>query len=111
MSQWLACLVGAALLQPTIAGRASDKIIRVEVVNSSNHRAIKDARVFVLSVESQELASAITDDHGLAALPRLEDSQHPKYVVVEHPAFFLSGMRWQTGMEEYYILATVLTVR
>jgi hypothetical protein len=24
---------------------------------------------------------------------------------------FLSGMRWQAGMEEYYILATVLTVR
>jgi uncharacterized protein YfaS (alpha-2-macroglobulin family) len=103
--------MGLTLLQPTIASRASDKIISVEVVNSSNHRAIKDTRVFVLSVEGQELASATTDDHGLAALPRLEESQHPKYIVVEHPAFFLSGMRWQAGMEEYYILATVLTVR
>ena len=111
MSLWLACLMGLTFLQPTVASRASDKIIRVEVVSSSNHRSIKEARVFVLSVEGQELASATTDDHGLAALPRLEESRHPKYILVEHPTFFLSGMRWQAGMEEYCILATVLTVR
>lgn len=111
MSPWLACLMGLALLQPTTASRAGDKTFRVEVANASNHRSIKEARVFVLSADGKELESATTDDHGIAVLPLLEENQHPKYIVVEHPAFFLSGMRWQAGMEEYYILATVLTVR
>jgi hypothetical protein len=100
-----------ALLRPSAAIRASDKNVRVEVANSSNHRSIKDARVFVLSEEGKELGSATTDGHGRATLPFLEESLHPKYIVVEQPAFFLSGMRWHAGLEEYYILATVLTVR
>ena len=111
MRPWLACLMGLALLQATTTSRAGDKTFRVEVANSSNHRSIKEARVFVLSADGKELESATTDDHGIAVLPLLEENQHPKYIVVEHPAFFLSGMRWQAGMEEYYILATVLTVR
>ena len=110
MCPWLACLMGLALLQPT-ASKAGAKTFRVEVANASNHRSIKEARVFVLSADGKELESATTDDHGIAVLPLLEESQHPKYIVVEHPAFFLSGMRWQAGMEEYYILVTVLTVR
>jgi hypothetical protein len=111
MRPWLACLMALTLFQPPTASRAGDRTVRIEVVSSSNHRSIKEARVFVLSTEGKELASATTNDHGIAALPFLEESQHPKYIVVEHPAFFLSGMRWQAGMEEYYILATVLTVR
>jgi hypothetical protein len=103
--------MGLALLQPIAASGADDKTFRVEVANASNRRAIKEARVFVLSAEGKELESATTDNHGIAVLPRLEENQHPKYIVVEHPAFFLSGMRWQAGMEEYYILTTVLTVR
>ena len=111
MRPWLACLMGLTLFEPTTASRAGDRTVRIEVVNSSNHRSIKEARVFVLSTEDKELASATTNDHGIAMLPSLEKNQHPKYIVVEHPAFFLSGMRWQAGLEEYYILATVLTVR
>ena len=65
----------------------------------------------MLSEEGKELASATTNDHGIATLPLLEESHHAKYIVVEHPAFFLSGMRWHAGLEEYYNLATVLTVR
>jgi hypothetical protein len=104
-------LIGLALLQPTTASKAADKSFRVEVANASNRRSIKEARVFVLSVDGKELESATTDDHGIAVLPLLDESLHPKYIVVDHPAFFLSGMRWQAGMEEYYILATLLTVR
>lgn len=85
--------------------------IRIEVANSANHRSVSGARVFVLSEEGKELASASTDDHGIAHLPDLGEADRAKYVVVEHPAFFLSGMRWQAGLREYYILATVLTVR
>lgn len=111
MFPWLACLVGLSLLQPTAANRASDKTVRIEVADSSNHRSIKDARVFVLSAEGKELASATTDNHGVAVLPFLGEGDHPRYVIVEHPAFFLSGMRWQAGLDDYYVLATVLTVR
>lgn len=85
--------------------------IRIEVVNSANHRSVKGARVFVLSEEGKELASSSTNDQGIARLPVLGENDRPKYVVVEHPAFFLSGMRWQSGLREYYILATVLTLR
>ena len=85
--------------------------LRIEVVNSVNHRSVKGARVFVLSEEGKELASSSTNEQGIARLPLLGESERPKYVVVEHPAFFLSGMRWQPGLREYYILATVLTVR
>jgi len=85
--------------------------IRIEVVNSANYRSVKGARVFVLSDEGKELTSSSTNEQGIARLPLLGESERPKYVVVEHPAFFLSGMRWQSGLREYYILATVLTVR
>jgi hypothetical protein len=85
--------------------------IRIEVLNSANHRSVDGARVFVLSEQGKELASASTDHHGMAHLPDLGEGDHAKYVVVEHPAFFLSGMRWQAGLREYHILATVLTVR
>lgn len=108
---WLACLVGLILVRPAPASRAEAKAVRVEVVNSSNHRSIKDARVFVLSTEGQEITAATTNDRGIAELSFVEETRHPKYVVVDHPAFFLSGVRWQAGTEEYYILATVLTLR
>jgi hypothetical protein len=90
---------------------AQSEDIRIEVVNSANHRSVKGARVFVLSEEGKELASSSTNEQGIARLPLLSESERPKYVVVEHPAFFLSGMRWQSGLREYYILATVLTLR
>lgn len=105
------CLLAWVFQEATLPSRAQGKDWRVEVVNSSNHRSVKGARVFVLSEEGKELASSSTDERGIAVLPILPESHHPKYVIVEHPAFFLSGMRWQPGLEEYYILATVLTVR
>jgi len=55
--------------------------------------------------------TATTDDHGVASLPSIGDGDRPKYVIVEHEAFFLSGLRWQPGLREYYILTTILTVR
>ena len=100
-------VTGSSSRTPSLKGRCA----RADAANTSNHRSIKQARVFALSVEGKELVWATTDDHGIVALPLLEESQHPKCIVVEHPAFFLSGMRWQVGMEEYYILPTVLTVR
>jgi hypothetical protein len=85
--------------------------IRIEVVNSANHRSVKGARVFVLSEGGKELASSSTNEQGIARLALLSESERPKYVVVEHPAFFLSGMRWQSRLREYYVRATVLTLR
>jgi hypothetical protein len=85
--------------------------VRVEVVNSSNHRLIAGAKVFVLGETGTELAAGTTDDHGVAILRVPVARERPKYILVEHPAFFLSGMRWQAGLQEYYILVTILTVR
>jgi hypothetical protein len=91
--------------------QARNEDIRVEVVNSANHRSVKGARVFVVSEEGKELAVSSTDERGVARLPMLSEKERPKYVLVEHPAFFLSGLRWQSGLKDYYILATVLVVR
>lgn len=104
-------LLACGFQEATLPGKAEGKDIRIEVVNSANHRSVKGARVFVLSEAGKDLASSSTDEQGIARLPVLAESEQPKYVLVEHPAFFLSGMRWQSGLMEYYILVTVLTVR
>jgi hypothetical protein len=98
-----------------VCGRASARHargpIRVQVVHATNPRNIRDARVFVLSETGRELASAVTNERGIAELVIIPVADAPKYVLVEHPAFFLSGMKWVANLQEYYILMTVLTVR
>ncbi len=86
-------------------------MIKVEVADASSHGSLRNARVFVLSDEGKEIASTTTNDLGIAWLPSIEEGQHPKYLIVEHPGYFLSGVRWRASREEYYILATILTVK
>jgi hypothetical protein len=64
----------------TFRNTSQQSTLRVEVVNSTNHHSIKDARVFVLSEEGKELTCAKTNDRGIAVLEAPEESQHPKYV-------------------------------
>jgi len=91
--------------------KAAAQEVRVLVHNAKNHSAVQGARVFVLDADGREIAASHTDEAGVAYLPALTEKDHPKYLLVDHPAFFLSGMRWQPGLMEYYILATLLTVR
>lgn len=83
----------------------------MEVVNSANHRALAGSRVFVLDENGQEIATTETDRDGVARLEPPAAGARPKYVLVEHPAFFISGVRWQSGLFEYYLLVTRLTVK
>lgn len=86
-------------------------MITVQVEQSSHEHSIDGARVFVLDESGKELVSVNTDRNGLARIPAIDQSARPKYVLVEHPAYFLSGLRWIAGSEEYYILMTRLTLR
>ena len=88
-----------------------DERVRVEVVDSANNRSVVGARVFILSEAGTELVSSSSDAQGIARLPVVAESERPKYLLVEHPAFFLSGMRWQPGLMEYYIPVMVLKLR
>lgn len=114
MISWLvltASLLGSTVPLVPLGTQGQAKEIRVEVVNSSDRNSVSGARVFILSEEGKELASAVTNQLGIATLPNVTQAQRPKYVLVEHSAYFLSGMRWLRGLEEYYVLATILTVR
>jgi hypothetical protein len=96
---------------PATARVASPNAIVVLVRDGSSRHGIPDARVFVLSESGKELASTSTDSAGRATLPPLSSEQSPKYVLVEHPHYFISGLTWINGMREYYIVTTILTVR
>src|SRR5262245_49225175 len=102
----MGCLVSSAPLTIT-----AQKAILVQVANGANYRAIQGARVFILGNNGRELAVTTTDAMGLAHLPLLSATEGAKYVLVEHPAFFITGMTWHPDQEEYYILATLLRVR
>jgi hypothetical protein len=82
--------------------------ITVQVADGANHRSIREARVFILGGDGKELAVSTTDARGLAHLPLLPATVGAKYVLVERPAYFISGMAWQPDQEEYYILVTLL---
>lgn len=96
---------------PPAARVATPNAIVVLVRDGSSRRGVSNARVFVLSESGKELASSSTDSAGKATLPLLPSERSPKYLLVEHPHYFISGLTWVNGMREYYIIATILTVR
>jgi hypothetical protein len=107
------CLLFTLRSSPTAGAGASPESgasIRIMVADARTHHAVKGARVFVLSVDGRELAASTTNDEGVTALSASLDRQHPKYVLVEHPHYFISGLTWLTGSREYYILTTLLAV-
>jgi hypothetical protein len=110
--QFVAIAASAApIVGASIAASAEDQV-RVEVQTSTNPpRSVANARVFVLSASGKEVASAHTDQFGKATLPAINEADRPEYVLVEHPAYFISGLRWSPGLLEYFVLATILTVR
>lgn len=84
--------------------------VLVEVVDLETRTRISGARVFVLSEDGRELATAYTDSSGTAILPLLTRDLRPKYVLVHHQAFFISGQLWRDRAREYYIVVTILRV-
>ena len=83
----------------------------VEVVDSGSRSRVAGARVFVLSDQGKELASAWTDQSGRASLSTLSAEMKPMYLLVDHPNFFISGLKWMPGRLEYYVLVQLLAVK
>ena len=86
-------------------------VITVRVVDAKDYRPLEGARVFVQDEAGRELVASSTNNVGIVRLPAIAASQRPKYVLVEHPAYFITGMRFQPGLLEYYLLSTIFTVR
>jgi hypothetical protein len=106
--------VGAAIAT-TLSGipvpsRATTEPIRVSVSDADHKLDVENARVFVLGESGRELISTRTDRLGEATIPPFEETERPKYVLVEHPAYFISGLPWRPEADRYYILTTILTV-
>ena len=85
--------------------------ITVLVVDYATNRSIQGARVAVLSEAWKELAFGTTDEVGDARLSVPVDGERPKYVIAEHPAFYLSGRGWTDKNPSYYLRTTILVVR
>ncbi len=97
---------GAEVSAPAAAGLST----RILVKDVSNAWGVAGARVFVLAQDGRELASALTDESGVALLAVPEES-HPALVLVEHESYFIGGLRWRDSAWEYYIELTILAVR
>ena len=104
-------MIVAVSLQAVVSAEAAQDRVRVTVVDSENNEVVSNARVFVLSEDGEELAAATTNAQGIAALSGIDEARRPKYVMVEHARAFLSGLRWQSGLEEYYILLVGFVIR
>lgn len=89
--------------------QSATRSVRVEIADASNHRSLKGARVFILSEDGKQVDATVTNDQGIATLT-VDESQRPQYILAEHPAYFLSGLRWREGQTNYYVLMTILTV-
>jgi len=85
--------------------------IRVLAVDSSTHQGLAGARVFVLAENGKELATATTDGSGRTTLPVSVRQDAPKYIFVDDPRHFISGIQWRSSAVEYYITAPVLEVK
>jgi hypothetical protein len=111
--QFVAAAAGCAGPVLSASSRAAAAgLVGVNVQSTTQPpHAIANARVFVLSRAGRELGSAQTGRTGEAILPAINEADGPKYLLVEHPAYFISGLTWLSGMEEYFILATGLVVR
>jgi uncharacterized protein YfaS (alpha-2-macroglobulin family) len=111
MKVMLCWLVVAASFQAVVSADTAQEGVRVVVVDSKNNHVVSNARVFVLSEDGKELAAATTDAQGTATLSGVDEAGRPKYVMVEHARAFLSGLLWQSGLAEYYILLVGLVIR
>lgn len=96
----LALLVSAFVaffgdVRSSLGRTPSASTVRVEVVDLATRAAIVGARVFVLSEDGKELVQVQTGQDGLAQLPILDPGLRPKYLLVHHPSFYISGEIWR----------------
>jgi hypothetical protein len=106
----LLCALFPVTIGCAAAAQSSPETFRVEVADANSHRSLKGAQVFLLSEDGRRLASAVTNDQGIATMRRVDASQKPLYVIVDHPTYFLGGLRWRDGISSYYVLMTILTI-
>jgi uncharacterized protein YfaS (alpha-2-macroglobulin family) len=92
---------------PRGAAAVSEKISVIVHTSSDPLRPVKGARVVILGSDGSELATSTTDASGTALVdykPRV--GARPLYVLVEATDCYLSGLRWEAGFSEYFILVT-----
>jgi uncharacterized protein YfaS (alpha-2-macroglobulin family) len=81
--------------------------IRVVVQTSATPlRAVQGARVLILADDGTELAASTTDARGTAFLRYRRGGERPRFVLVEAIDCYISGLRWDPRVTEYYILVT-----
>jgi hypothetical protein len=103
----IAVAVGQAKAFP----RPNDVSISVVAVDGGSRAAVAGADVFVLGEDGKRLAMAKTDSNGQAILALSLAKGVPQYVLVDHPHYFVSGLRWDDRLREYYVMMQILTVR
>jgi len=119
---WL-FLVLCAIVVPGHASAPQEPGITVTVYKAQNEAAV-GARVFVLSDTGQELVAAKTDRSGMVRLEAKRDrfgfvqltadqagKGRPAFLLVEHDHFFIGGLRWTYGQQEYFIVLAPREVR
>lgn len=91
--------------------QASRSEVVIDVLDLATNRAVSDARVFVLSEGGRELTSSKTDALGTARLTITLGTDPPRYILADHKAFYVSGVRWVPGTTSRVIYTSVLVVR
>jgi len=73
----------------------------VSVASSEDSHDLQGAHVFILSSRGHVLTEANTDELGVARLRMPRANEEPAFVLVEHPSFFLGGMRWRPDYHRF----------
>jgi len=73
------------------------------VADCLDSQPVASARIFILADDGKQIGEAVTDENGQADLPLPRDSDRPRFIIVQHPRFFLGGVEWKAGFTERYI--------
>jgi hypothetical protein len=98
----LACVTsGRGTSGVRVPGEESIKVI---VHTSANPiRAVQGARVVILGDDGRELGTSTTDARGTAFVGYRPGVGRPLFVLVEATDCYISGLRWEPALSEYYI--------
>jgi hypothetical protein len=72
---------------------------------------IANAVVWILGRDGQTLADGRTGACGIARLPMPREEDEPTYVLVDADGYFVGGVRWTPGLQEYYVLLNIAVLR
>jgi len=93
---------GTLLQKPAAVPQA--KTVVVDAQQALDYRPIEGANVFIIGADGGDLAVGVTNKFGRAVLRYVDHSEHPRYVFVEKPGYFVTGLPYRPGLLEYWIL-------